>query len=63
MARGRRVLACALLAERFDGEKLLPWTDWEFTKWTGKDYAGFFGCWGIVGMILLLLLGIVGLGK
>ena len=41
--------------ERFDHLKLLPRTNWEFTKWTGKDFAGFFGCWGIVGVILVIL--------
>lgn len=48
--------------DRFDHEKLLPRTNWEFTKWTRKDFVGFFGCWGIVGAILLLLVGIVSLG-
>jgi solute:Na+ symporter, SSS family len=40
---------------RFDQLKLFPGTNWEFTKWTGKDFVGFFGCWGIVGVILVLL--------
>ena len=40
---------------RFDDLKLMPWTNWEFTKWTRKDFAGFFGCWGIVGVILAFL--------
>ncbi len=40
---------------RFDHLKLFPATNWEFTKWTRKDVVGFFGCWGIVGLILLLL--------
>jgi hypothetical protein len=47
---------------RFDREKLLPATNWEFTKWTGKDFAGFFGCWGIVGLILLFLYAVLHVG-
>ncbi len=48
---------------RFDHEKLLPGTNWEFTKWTRKDVYGFFGCWLIVGFILLLLWGILRVGS
>jgi Na+/proline symporter len=49
--------------DRFDHEKLLPGTSWEFTKWTRKDVYGFFGCWAIVGLILLLLWGILRVGS
>jgi Na+/proline symporter len=48
--------------DRFDGEKLFPRTDWEFTRWTRGDYLGFFGCWGIVGLILLVLIGVLRIG-
>jgi Na+/proline symporter len=47
---------------RFDDLKLMPWTNWEFTKWTRKDFAGFFGCWGIVGVILIFLWVVLHLG-
>lgn len=40
---------------RFDGTKLLPGTNWEFCKWTRQDYLGFFGCCGVVFVILGLL--------
>lgn len=40
---------------RFDHEKLLPGTNWEFTKWTMKDVIGFSACWGIVLVILGIL--------
>jgi SSS family solute:Na+ symporter len=47
---------------RFDHEKLLPWSNWEFTRWKASDVAGFLGCWGIVGLILLLLFTVVHAG-
>jgi solute:Na+ symporter, SSS family len=40
---------------RWDHTKLFPGTQWEFTKWTRNDFLGFFGCWGIVGAILVFL--------
>jgi len=40
---------------RFDHLKLLPSTQWEMAKWTRKDFAGFFGCWCVVGLILVFL--------
>jgi hypothetical protein len=40
---------------RFDHEKLLPGTNWEFTKWNMKDVIGFGACWGIVLVILGIL--------
>jgi Na+/proline symporter len=40
---------------RFDHEKLLPGTNWEFTKWTMRDVIGFGACWGIVLIILGIL--------
>jgi SSS family solute:Na+ symporter len=47
---------------RFDHTKLLPGTQWEFTKWTAKDYIGFGGCWLIALAILGLLWLIVNIG-
>ncbi len=41
--------------KRFDDQKLLPRSNWEFTKWNKKDFKGFFGCWAIVAFILLVL--------
>jgi len=41
--------------ERFDHLKLLPSTNWEFSKWDRRDFAGFATCWGVVGGILLFL--------
>ncbi len=40
---------------RFDRLRLLPGTNWEFSKWNRRDLAGFAACWGIVACILLLL--------
>jgi hypothetical protein len=48
---------------RFDHERLLPGTNWEFTKWTRKDVLGFGACWVMVGFILLLLWTILNLGR
>jgi hypothetical protein len=32
-------------------------------KWKRKDFVGFFGCWAIVGAILLVLWGVLSLGS
>ena len=40
---------------RFDHLKLFPHSQWEFGKWTRIDFVGFFGCWIVVGIILLIL--------
>lgn len=48
---------------RFDHLKLFPNSQWEHTKWTRLDTVGFLACWGIVGVILLLLVGLLQLGK
>jgi solute:Na+ symporter, SSS family len=48
---------------RFDYEKLFPGTNWEFTKWTAKDFAGFFGCWAVVGFILIFLYAVLHVGS
>ncbi|MGC3988591.1 MAG: hypothetical protein QM796_02680 [Chthoniobacteraceae bacterium] len=47
---------------RFDHKKLFPGTSWEFSKWTGADFIGFFGCWGIVLLILGFLTLLLGVG-
>jgi SSS family solute:Na+ symporter len=47
---------------RFDYTKLMPGTNWEFTKWTRKDYLGFGGCWLITLAILGLLWLVVNIG-
>lgn len=45
-----------------DNQKLFPKTQWEFAKWTKNDFLGFFGCWGVVGAILLFLFVVLHLG-
>ncbi len=47
---------------RWDHQKLLPGTNWEFAKWTKNDFLGFFGCWAIVGAILVFLWVVLHLG-
>jgi Na+/proline symporter len=47
---------------RLDHLKLLPGTNWEFAKWTKNDFLGFFGCWGVVGAILVFLFVVLHLG-
>ncbi len=47
---------------RFDDKKLFTSSQWQFAKWTKADYIGFFGCWGIVVLILLLYYGMLRLG-
>ena len=47
---------------RFDHLKLFPGTNWEFAKWTKNDFLGFFGCWAVVGAILLFLFVVLHLG-
>jgi SSS family solute:Na+ symporter len=48
--------------QRFDDTKLFPQSNWEFTRWTRRDVVGFFGCWGIVGLILMFLWIVLRLG-
>jgi Na+/proline symporter len=48
---------------RWDHTKLFPGTQWEFTKWTKNDYVGFFGCYGIVLLILGILWLVLHIGK
>jgi SSS family solute:Na+ symporter len=40
---------------RFESDKLFPGTGWEIMKPARGDYIGFFGTWGLVGVILVLL--------
>lgn len=40
---------------RFDYDKLFPGHNWEILKPAASDYAGFFGTWALVGVIVLLL--------
>ena len=40
---------------RFDSDKLFPRTGWEILKPAPSDYIGFFGTWGLVGVVVLLL--------
>lgn len=47
---------------RFDDRKLFPRSNWEFGKWTRADFVGFFGCWGIVAAILVILWAVVSIG-
>jgi Na+/proline symporter len=47
---------------RFDHKKLFPRSDWEFSKWTGKDWLGFSSCWGVVGLIIGLLWLVLNIG-
>jgi hypothetical protein len=41
--------------ERVEHLKIFPNSNWEFGKWTKADYLGFFGCCGIVFVILGIL--------
>lgn len=38
---------------RYDHRKLLPGTNWEFTKWDKEDTIGFLSCCAFVGLILI----------
>jgi solute:Na+ symporter, SSS family len=44
-------LSCAE-PHRFDDQKMFRHSQWQFCKWTRKDFYGFFGCWAIAGVIL-----------
>ena len=56
------VQANAANMQRFESSKLFPKTHWEFHKPTQLDYLGFFGTWGLVGIIILLLWIVVNIG-
>lgn len=40
---------------KFDREKLFPGSQWEILKPSRMDYFGFFGSWGLVGVVIFLL--------
>jgi SSS family solute:Na+ symporter len=48
---------------KFEQDKLLPNSNWEFLKPTRMDLLGFGGSWVLVGIIILLLWVMVNLGK
>jgi len=50
------------MPHRFDHKRLLPKSNWQFTRWTMNDVAGFFGCWLIAGAILWVLWIVLHLG-
>ncbi len=47
---------------RFDDTKLFRNSQWQFVRWTKKDYVGFFGCWMIAGAIMAFLWGVLHAG-
>jgi SSS family solute:Na+ symporter len=47
----------------YDHRKLFKKSNWEMLKPTRIDYIGFFGSWGLVGIIVLLLWLVVTIGK
>jgi SSS family solute:Na+ symporter len=48
---------------RFDGQKILRGSNWQFTRWSRSDVLGFFGCWMIVCAILIVLWGVLHIGS
>jgi len=44
---------------RFDGTKLLPWSNWEFCRWTRIDTIGFLICSALSGAIVMLFVGVL----
>jgi SSS family solute:Na+ symporter len=46
--------ACAN-PRQYDADKLFPGSGWEIMKPARVDYLGFFGTWGLVGVVVLLL--------
>jgi SSS family solute:Na+ symporter len=49
------VEAAYALPRMYDADKLLPGKQWEILKPSAGDFIGFFGTWGLVGIIVLLL--------
>ena len=47
---------------RFDGQKLLLGSQWEFTRWAASDFYGFFACWAVVALIVGFLWLVVNVG-
>jgi hypothetical protein len=48
---------------RFDGEKLFPRSNWEFTRWDKRDAVGFIACCALVGVVLVVLKGVLTIGS
>jgi len=48
---------------QWESRKLFPKTHWELHKPQKMDYLGFFGTWGLVGVIILLLWIVVSIGS
>ena len=44
---------------RFDQTKLLPWSNWEFCRWTRVDAIGFIICSALSAAIVLLFVGVL----
>jgi len=51
----KKIAANAASMHNFLPSKLFPKTQWEFHKPSKMDYLGFFGTWGLVGVIIFLL--------
>ncbi|MDQ7052824.1 MAG: hypothetical protein Q9P14_08020 [candidate division KSB1 bacterium] len=47
----------------FQRRLLFPGTQWELHKPQKADWIGFFGTWGLVGLIIMLLWLVVNIGK
>lgn len=58
----RKVEENAAHMHHFESRKLFPKTQWEIHKPMKMDYIGFFGTWGLVGLIILLLWLVVNIG-
>jgi solute:Na+ symporter, SSS family len=40
---------------QYDGEQLFPGSNWEILRPARSDFIGFFGTWGLVGVVVFLL--------
>ncbi len=59
----RRVQEAIDDPEIVERRKLFPHTDWEFWKPTRADIWGFVGCWVMVGLIIVLYLWLMTIGR
>jgi len=48
---------------RFDDTKIFRHSQWQFVKWTKRDWYGFGTCWVIVGLIMTFLWGVLSVGS
>ena len=48
---------------RYDHLKLIPKSNWEWTKWNREDTWGFLGCCGLVGFILMFFKAVLMIGS